>query len=73
MISRFFGWLLCVIGVLLPHRLRCWYSEFLGWCTQGVYFLYYGLLNFLLRELRKANPERKGTSATASSATEAGP
>jgi len=35
--------------------MRIWFSEFLGWATQGVYYLYYGLMNYLLKELRQAD------------------
>ena len=59
MLSRAFGLLFCVVGLLLPHRLRIWFSEFLGWATQGVYYLYYGLMNYLLTELRQADDDRK--------------
>ena len=55
MLSRALGLLFCVIGLCLPHRLRIWFSEFLGWATQGVYYLYYGLMNYLLKELRQAD------------------
>ena len=60
MLSRFFGLLFCFVGLLLPHRARIWFSEFLGWATQGVYYLYYGLMNYLLNELRQAEMTADG-------------
>jgi hypothetical protein len=65
MIGRFIGFVLSLIGLLLPHRLRIWYSSFLGWCTQALYFAYYGLLNFIIKELReaKAAQERERESS----------
>ncbi len=60
MISRFIGFMICLVGVLLPFRLRILFSEFLGWLYQGGNFFYYGTLNFLLRSLRT---DKKGVQA----------
>ena len=60
MFGRLIGFVVCAIGLILPHRLRIWFSELLGWIIQGMYFAYAGLINYLLRELRKestAKPE----------------
>ena len=54
-----FNGTLLLIGLLLPWRLRILYSEILGWITQLVYFTYYGIFNFILSELRKAESENK--------------
>jgi len=62
MLGRAMAFLICCMGVLLPHRLRCLYSSFLGWCTQGVYFAYYGLVNFILRQLREAESKKRSPS-----------
>jgi len=52
MISKLIGLLICLISILLPWRLRVLFSEFLGWVTQTIYYTYYGILNFLLKELK---------------------
>jgi hypothetical protein len=49
------GLVICTMGALLPWRARVLYSEFLGWITQFIYFTYYGILNFILKELREAD------------------
>ena len=67
MLSRAFGLLFCVIGLCLPHRMRIWFSEFLGWATQGVYYLYYGLMNYLLKELRQVDAAGDGDAVEDSS------
>ena len=59
MIAKMFNGTLLLIGLLLPWRLRILYSEILGWITQLVYFTYYGIFNFILSELRKAESENK--------------
>jgi len=58
--SRFIAFFTCCLALLLPHRLRCWFAEGLGWLVQGAYFMYYGLLNRLLRELRDGGTGEKG-------------
>lgn len=57
--SRFIAFVVCVIAVLLPWRLRIVFSEILGWFVQGAYFAYYGILNYLIRELKNADGENK--------------
>lgn len=42
---------ICLAGVLLPWRLRCYYSEALGWLTQFLYLNYVSVLNLIVREL----------------------
>lgn len=54
MISRALAWAACAFALLLPARARVLYAELLGWWVQFVYFTYYGILNYLLRELRKS-------------------
>ena len=49
--------MICGIGVLLPWRLRCIYSEALGWVTQFFYLNYYAILKFIVDELAKAKLE----------------
>ncbi len=53
MISRLIGLIICTFALLLPWRLRVYFSELLGWITQFIYYTYYGILNYLLRELKK--------------------
>ena len=57
MLSRALGFLICVIALMLPHRLRVWFSEFLGWITQGVYYAYYGLLNYLVANVKQTKTD----------------
>lgn len=59
MISRAVALIICTIGVLLPWRARIIFSDLLGWTVQFIYFLYYGTLNFLLKELKKDNVSSK--------------
>jgi hypothetical protein len=48
------AFLVCSVGLILPWRLRCLYSEILGWITQFIYLNYIGLLKFIIAELQKA-------------------
>jgi len=73
MLSRALGLIFCVVGLILPHRARIWFSEFLGWATQGVYFLYYGLMNYLLTELRQVDADRESASEPRDPDPDAGP
>lgn len=52
--ARLLGLIICLAAVLMPWRLRVVFSEALGWLTQVVYFTYYGIFNFILKELRAA-------------------
>ncbi len=65
MISRLIAVFLCTLALILPHRLRCWLSEVVGWSLQGIYFAYYGLFNFLVKELKSASEEGDGTPDSA--------
>lgn len=56
--ERVWAFAVCLIGVLLPWRLRVVFSEIIGWFTQFIYFSYFGILNFILKELKKAELER---------------
>ena len=49
--------MICSIGVLLPWRLRCIYSEALGWVAQFFYLNYFAILKFIVDELAKAKLE----------------
>ncbi|MBT3583804.1 MAG: hypothetical protein HN509_02765 [Halobacteriovoraceae bacterium] len=46
----------------MPWRLRILLSEVLGWITQFFYFTYFGILNFILKELKKAETEKNPDS-----------
>ncbi len=59
MISKAIGFTICLFAVLLPFRLRILFAEFLGWLTQLIYYTYYGIFNYILRELRKADAASK--------------
>lgn len=54
MISRVIGFIICIIALALPWRLRVILSEILGWITQFIYYTYFGILNYILSEIRKA-------------------
>lgn len=60
MFSKPLGFIICLICLILPWRLRVIFGEILGWFIQLFYYLYYGIFNFLLTELRKAEEERNG-------------
>jgi hypothetical protein len=53
-VGKIIGFIISAIGLILPWRLRIFFSEVLGWITQFVYFTYFGIFNFILDELRKA-------------------
>lgn len=57
MLARIFAGIICSIAMLLPWRLRIIFADALGWAAQLAYLSYYGTLNFLLTELRKAQHE----------------
>jgi hypothetical protein len=52
MISRLIGFIISLIGVLLPFRLRIIFCEMIGWLYQFCYLVYYGTLNLILRQLK---------------------
>ena len=51
---------ICLIGALLPWRLRVLYSELLGWIAQGYHYLFRSLVKLIVDEVRKDSPEKKG-------------
>ena len=59
MFSRVIAFFVCLIAVLLPFRLRIVFAEFVGWVVQLFYETYYGIINFILKELKKAEEEGK--------------
>lgn len=54
MIGKAWAFIVCCIALALPWRLRVIFSSLMGWLAQGLYFLYAGLLNYIVRELRKS-------------------
>lgn len=56
--GKFIGLVICLFALILPWRLRVLFSEFLGWVTQFIYFTYFGILNFMLKELKVAKEAR---------------
>ena len=56
---RALGWVICSVAMFLPWRPRILYAELLGWIVQFLYWTYYGILNYLLQELRKVSAETK--------------
>ncbi len=55
--DRIIGFFVCLLAVLMPWRLRVIFSEIIGWLVQTFYFTFYGILNFILKELKKAENE----------------
>lgn len=51
--GRLIGMFISLVGLLLPWRLRILFSEILGWMTQAIYFTYFGIFNYILKELRE--------------------
>lgn len=62
MLSRAYILLVCCFALLLPFRARILFAEAVGWTMQFVYFTYYGTLNYILKELRKAAADKDGGS-----------
>lgn len=58
------AFIICAIGVLLPWRLRCLYSEILGWITQFIYLNYVVVLKFIIKELEKAKTQAGAEKTT---------
>jgi len=57
MFRKLVAFIICSFAIILPWRLRCLYSEALGWVTQFLYFNYMAILKFILKELEKAKSE----------------
>ncbi|MCX5778490.1 MAG: hypothetical protein NTU66_04650 [Elusimicrobia bacterium] len=53
MIRRTGSLLVCIIGVLLPWRLRIIYAEIIAWTVQAVYSFYFWLFNLILKNVEK--------------------
>ncbi len=61
MLSRVFAFFVCLTAVLLPYRLRIIFAEFVGWVVQFFYGTYFGIINFILKELKAVEDEDANT------------
>lgn len=52
MVKQLAGFMICVVALCLPWRLRVLFAEALGWCFQAVYWLYWSSLRMLLKHLK---------------------
>ncbi len=48
------GFIICLIGVVLPWKARVVYSELLGWIAQLVYSTYFFLFKVIIKNLPAA-------------------
>lgn len=53
LIKRALGFMLCLVGIVLPCRPRIVYSEFLGWLFQGLYLAYFSTIKFIIKKLKQ--------------------
>ena len=56
--TRIASFVICLIGVILPHYLRVLFTEILGWIVQVFYFFTQMIIEILVREPRRARIER---------------
>lgn len=63
LLRKCIAFFICSLGLILPWRLRCLYSEILGWITQFIYLNYINLLKFIIVELQKAKLQTDKTKA----------
>ncbi|MDP7322305.1 MAG: hypothetical protein QF441_17005 [Bacteriovoracaceae bacterium] len=59
MLSKIIGFIICFFALVLPWRIRIIFAELIGWIVQGFYYAYYGIFNYILKELKKAQEENK--------------
>lgn len=57
MFRKIIAFIICSIAIVLPWRLRCLYSEALGWITQFFYRNYIAILKYIIAELEKPKPK----------------
>ncbi len=50
---RALAFMICVVGALLPLRLRVLYSEALGWFAQYYHYIFRSLVSFIVSEVEK--------------------
>lgn len=53
-LRRTIAFFLCLLGTMLPWRLRVLYSEGLGWAVQFLYMNYVYIIKFILKEVGAA-------------------
>lgn len=51
--KRIAAFILCVIALALPWRLRVMFANALAWIAQGVNFAIYSILRYMLKRLGK--------------------
>jgi len=52
LLSRVIAFFICLIAVILPYRLRIGFTELVGWGVQFFYATYFGIINFIIKELK---------------------
>jgi hypothetical protein len=55
---RALAFLICLLGALLPLRLRVLYSEALGWFAQYYHAMFRSLVTFIVSEVEKDKADR---------------
>ena len=50
---------ICSIALILPWRLRCLFSEMIGWVVQFFYLTYIGILKYIVKELEQEQSREK--------------
>jgi hypothetical protein len=58
MIRRAASFFICVVGVLLPWRLRIIYAETIAWTVEVIYYLYFSLFKLVLKNLEVKDGRR---------------
>lgn len=59
MFRKALAFVICSLAVILPWKLRCLYSEAIGWLVQFFYFIYTSILKIFVKELGKAKNRDK--------------
>ena len=54
---QWFAFLICLLGLVLPWRLRVLYANLLGWVTQGAYRFYQAVMRIIVEGLKKGEEE----------------
>jgi len=52
LLRRYIAFIICLIAILLPWRLRIIYSEAIGWVGQLLFFVYISIIRFILNEVK---------------------
>lgn len=59
--KRALAFLICLLGALLPFRLRVLYSEALGWIAQFFHVAVRSLVLFIVRQASAGDGEDRGS------------